>query len=209
MYPSRLALLTALTAAALGCGGGPKNPVVPVAGTIAFADGSPLPAGTRVVFNPTDGGVGTASGTTAADGSFDLSSGLGLSYRDDIVSFDVAALDYAAPEHNRYMYKLEGFDRDWIDLGSRRHIAFTDLDHGSYVLRVKAASSDGVWNDAGIAVPLRVAPAPWETWWAYLGYIASAALVAAALYLGHRNKIRREEKYSQRLERDLARSHAR
>jgi hypothetical protein len=65
-------LLTAWTAAARGCGGGPKNPVVPVAGTIAFADGSPLPAGTRVVFNPTDGGVGTASGTTAADGSFEV-----------------------------------------------------------------------------------------------------------------------------------------
>ena len=143
---------------------------------------------------------GSSEPLRADDGSFDLSSGIGLSYRDDVVSFDVAALDYAAPEHNRYMYKLEGLDRDWIDLGNRRHIAFTDLDHGDYLLRVKAASSDGVWNEAGIALPLRVAPAPWETWWAYLGYVATATLIAAALYLGHRRKIRREEEYSQRLE---------
>jgi diguanylate cyclase (GGDEF)-like protein len=68
------------------------------------------------------------------------------------------------------------------------------------VLRVKAASSDGVWNEAGIALPLRVAPAPWETWWAYLGYVVTAMLIAAALYLGHRLKIRREEEYSRRLE---------
>jgi diguanylate cyclase (GGDEF)-like protein len=136
----------------------------------------------------------------AEDGSFDLSGGVDLSYRDDVVSFEVAALDYAAPEHNRYMYKLEGFDRDWIDLGTDRRMTFTDLDHGNYVLRVKAASSDGVWNDAGIALPVSVAPAPWETWWAYLGYVATALALAAALYLGHRRKIRREEEYSQRLE---------
>jgi diguanylate cyclase (GGDEF)-like protein len=146
------------------------------------------------------GYLGSRERLRSDDGSFDLSSGLGLSYRDDVVSFEVAALDYAAPEHNRYMYKLEGLDRDWNDLGTNRHIAFTDLDHGNYVLRVKAASSDGVWNDAGIALPLSVAPAPWETWWAYLGYVATAVLIAAALYFGHRRKIQREEEYSQRLE---------
>ena len=146
------------------------------------------------------GYLGSRERLRGDDGSFDLSSGLGLSYRDDVVSFELAALDYAAPQHNRYMYKLEGLDRDWNDLGTNRHIAFTDLDKGNYVLRVKAASSDGVWNDAGIALPLRVAPAPWETWWAYLGYVATAVLIAAALYFGHRRKIQREEEYSQRLE---------
>jgi diguanylate cyclase (GGDEF)-like protein len=138
-----------------------------------------------------------------ADLPDDPEAGIDLGYRDDQVSFEVAALDYAAPEANRYMYKLEGFDEDWIDLGNRRRITYTDLDDGSYVLRVKAANSDGVWNEAGITIPVRVAPAPWDTWWAYLGYLAMAVQLAVFLYLGHARKIRREEEYSNRLEQEV------
>ena len=94
------------------------------------------------------------------------------------------------------MYKLEGVDDEWIDLGNRRRITYTDLDHGSYLLRVKAANSEGVWNEAGLALPIRVTPAPWETWWAYLGYFAAAVQLAVFLWMGHRRKLRREEEYS-------------
>jgi hypothetical protein len=58
-----------LTALAAGCGG-PKNKIVPVEGKILFGDGKPLPAGTRLIFNPGQGGTGTATGITEADGSF-------------------------------------------------------------------------------------------------------------------------------------------
>ena len=52
------------------------------------------------------------------------------------------------------MYKLEGFDKDWIDLGNRRRATYTDLNDGSYLLRVRAANSEGVWNEAGFAVQI-------------------------------------------------------
>lgn len=133
----------------------------------------------------------------------DLGEGIELSYRDNDVSFEVAALDFTASEHNRYMYKLEGVDDEWIDLGNRRRITYTDLDHGSYLLRVKAANSEGVWNEAGLALPIRVTPAPWETWWAYLGYLAAAVQLAVFLWMGHRRKLRREEEYSYRLEKEV------
>ncbi|MDH4124974.1 MAG: diguanylate cyclase [Gammaproteobacteria bacterium] len=126
-----------------------------------------------------------------------------LGWKDDTVTFEFAALDFAAPEQNHYMYKLEGFDREWIDLGNRRSVTYTDLDDGNYLLRVKAANSEGVWNESGFALPVRVAAAPWDTWWAYLGYIALAVQVALALWLGHRRKIRREEEYSWRLENEV------
>ena len=133
----------------------------------------------------------------------DLETGINLGYREDHISFEVAALDFAAPEANRYMYKLEGFDTDWIDLGNRRRITYTDLDDGSYLLRVKAANSDGVWNEAGIALPVTVAPAPWDTWWAYVGYVAMVAQLAIFLWVGHVRKVRREEEYSHRLEQEV------
>lgn len=133
----------------------------------------------------------------------DTEEGIEISWRDDNVSFEFAALDYTSPEHNRYMYKLEGFDEEWIDLGNRRRVTYTDLDDGSYLLRVKAANADGVWNEAGFSLPVRVTPAPWDTWWAYLGYVATAVQLALFLWLGHVRKLRREEEYSYRLEREV------
>ena len=126
-----------------------------------------------------------------------------ISWKDDVVAFEFAVMDFAAPEHNQYMYKLEGFDKDWIELGNRRRATYTDLDDGRYLLRVRAANSEGVWNEAGFALPISVSPAPWDTWWAYLGYIALAINMGVMLWLGHQRKIRREEEYSQRLEHEV------
>jgi diguanylate cyclase (GGDEF)-like protein len=138
-----------------------------------------------------------------ADLPTDPETGINLGYRDDNISFEVAALDFAAPEANRYMYKLEGFDTEWIDLGNRRRITYTDLDDGSYLLRVKAANSEGVWNEAGIALPVTVAPAPWDTWWAYMGYLAMVTQLVIFLWVSHVRKVRREEEYSLRLEEEV------
>lgn len=130
----------------------------------------------------------------------EASDGVEISYKDDVIAFEFAAMDFASPWQNQYMYKLEGFDKDWINLGNRRRITYTNLDAGSYLLRVRAANSEGVWNDAGLMIPVRVTPAPWETWWAYLGYVALLVQLGVFLWLGHKRKIRREEEYSRRLE---------
>ena len=127
-----------------------------------------------------------------------------LSWKDDNVTFEFAAMDFVAPEQNRYMYKLEGFDKDWIDLGNRRRATYTNLRDGNYLLRVKAANSEGVWNEAGFSVPVKVSAAPWDTWWAYLGYVALFINVVVGFWLGHRRKIRREEEYSEMLEREVS-----
>ncbi len=161
-------------------------------------DGSVIPP--LVLTNYVD-----SDGRVRADSSFDADAGIDLSYRDDTVSFEVAALDYSAPERNQYMYKLEGFDRDWNELGNNRRITFTDLDAGDYLLRVKAASSSGVWNESGLSLPIQVSPAPWNTWWAYIGYLAMLAQLVALLWLGHRRRLRREEEYSKRLELEVRR----
>jgi hypothetical protein len=66
-----IALLTS-TLALLGCSGGTTNSIVPVTGKIALANGKKLPAGTRLLFEPVEGRVGTAMGTIADDGSFQM-----------------------------------------------------------------------------------------------------------------------------------------
>ncbi len=114
-----------------------------------------------------------------------------LEHTDSMVTFDFAALDYTAPERNRYRYKLEGFDKDWVDLGNRRRATYTNLDSGEYTFRVQASNNDGVWNREGLTLKLRALAPPWATWWAFVGY-SIAVLLGAAYYL--RGQLRKRQR---------------
>ncbi len=122
-----------------------------------------------------------------------------LGHRDSIVSFEFAALDFTAPEKNRYRYLLEGFSDEWIDLGHHRRVSFTNLDPGSYTLRVEGSNNDGVWSARGASTRIVVAPPPWKTWWAYALYaLALSAIIRAYAGLQHR-KVEQERAISARL----------
>ncbi|MCB0314880.1 MAG: hypothetical protein KDH84_16765, partial [Calditrichaeota bacterium] len=100
--------------------------------------------------------------------------------RDNVISFEFAALDFTAPAKNRYAYKLEGFNQDWIQLGTRRIVTFTNLDPGEYVLRVKGSNSSGVWNEQGAILKITITPPLWRTWWAYtLYFLAFLGIILA------------------------------
>ena len=88
-----------------------------------------------------------------------------LSYQDNFISFEFAALDYGTPNKNQYAYKLEGFDRDWVYAGTRRYTSYTNLKSGDYIFRVKGANKDGIWNESGTSVRIHVTPPVWEQWW--------------------------------------------
>ena len=62
-------------------------------------------------------------------------------------------------------------------------VVLTNLDAGDYVFNARAANSDGVWSETGLSLALRVAPAPWETPWAYAMYAAVALLLLLAAVL--------------------------
>jgi diguanylate cyclase (GGDEF)-like protein len=125
---------------------------------------------------------------------------ISLNHRDSVVAFEFAALDYTAPEKNRYRYKLEGFDSDWIDAGQLRRATYTNLSPRNYTFRVKASNNDGVWNEEGLAVRVGMVPPPWRTWWAYGIY---CLMVLGAFYAyGHRQaqKLEHEAEYARKLQ---------
>ena len=128
---------------------------------------------------------------------------LSLSYRDDVISFEFSALDFTAPRENRYAYMLEGFDPDWIEAGSLHHVTYTNLDGGNYVFRVRAANSDGVWQEDGASVAFHAAPPPWKSWWAYLGYAALALLALSLVWRMQQKRLQREAEYRRRLEQNV------
>ena len=125
---------------------------------------------------------------------------LDLGYTDDVVTFEFAALDFAAPTENRFSYKLEGFDRDWVDAGHQHRTTYTNLAGGHYVFRVRAANSDGVWAESGIALDINVDPPPWLTPWAYLAYLSLAGGLFFAIWQAQERKLRQRAEYSRQLE---------
>ncbi len=129
---------------------------------------------------------------------------LDLDHRDDVLSFEFAALDFAAPAENMYAYRLDGFDEDWIYSGKTRRATYTNLDAGDYVFRVKAANSDGRWNDLGLSIPVSVAPAPWETIWARGLYGLLAVLLLLGGFEWHRRRLALKNEYAARLEEEVS-----
>lgn len=124
-----------------------------------------------------------------------------LSYKQDFISFEFAALDFQAPQKNRYAYKLEGFDPDWIDAGNRRYASYTNLPGGQYVFRVKASNSDGIWNETGVALPIVITPPVWQTPW-FLGLLILA--VTALMVGGFRWRLNAIREQNFRLEMEIS-----
>jgi PAS domain S-box-containing protein len=113
---------------------------------------------------------------------------LALSYQDRLISFEFAALHYAAPEKNGYAYIMEGLEKEWNYVKDRRFVSYTNLRPGQYTFRVKASNNDGVWNENGVALRIRIVPPGWQTrWFQGLAAILVLLLVGAVYRLRTRN----------------------
>ncbi len=107
-----------------------------------------------------------------------------LAYDDRFITFEFAALHFSDPARNTYSYKLEGFDAQWHAASHEAKATYTNLPPGRYTFRVRAASADGVWNEAGASVAVLVTPPWWGTWWFRLfAVLAVVAAVVAAVRL--------------------------
>jgi signal transduction histidine kinase/CheY-like chemotaxis protein/ligand-binding sensor domain-containing protein len=110
-----------------------------------------------------------------------------LSHEDYVVSFEYAALHFVDPQKNRYAYRMEGLESEWNEVGDRRYAAYTTLPPGDYVFHVKASNNDGVWNETGVSLKIKVIPPFWKTWWFFL---LAGLLAAAAVLTIHRFRVR-------------------
>ncbi len=108
------------------------------------------------------------------------------------VEFEYGAIDYQAPERIRYRYRLEGFQPDWVDAGTRRSAYFTNLPPGSYRFQVKACNADEVWNEEGVSFRLVLRPALYEEWW-FRVVLAGAGLGLIGLAWAYRDRNRQRE----------------
>ncbi len=117
-----------------------------------------------------------------------------------------AGLSFVAPQNVRYRYKLEGFDKEWVEAGSRREAFYTNVPPGKYRFMVLSSNNDGIWSTEPTSFSMRVQPTLFQTWWFYglvtLGLCGLAfllyrwrVLTVEAQYkavLGERGRIARE-----------------
>ena len=101
--------------------------------------------------------------------SLDQTQQIDLKYSEKMFSIEFSSLDYAVPSKSLYAYQLEGFNSNWIYTKENK-VSFTNLDPGKYTLLVKAANSDGYWNNTPSVMTIVVHPPFWKTWKAYILY---------------------------------------
>src|SRR5215469_5396919 len=98
---------------------------------------------------------------------------VGLPARVRDLQIDYTALSLVAPERVLFRYKLEGWDRDWQEVGTRRQAFYSNLPPRKYRFRVLACNNSGLWNEAGAGMDFAIAPAFWQTWWSRLACMAA------------------------------------
>ena len=100
-----------------------------------------------------------------------------LNYNQSTFSIDFASLSYTAPEMSEYSYQMEGLDKEWIYLKTNRKVYFTELSPGTYLFKVKATNSSGIWNKQETRLVIQILPPWWASSWAYLGYALAGLLI--------------------------------
>ncbi len=124
-----------------------------------------------------------------------------LDYKQSVITFEYAALNYTSPEKNTYVYMLEGFDEAWTYAGNQHKVTYTNLDPGLYTFKVKAANNDGVWNEKGASVTLIIKPPFWETWWFR---VLSLILAVSSIYAIYKSRVHNIQRQRRILERQVA-----
>jgi Y_Y_Y domain len=105
-----------------------------------------------------------------------------LPYESDVLTLNFVALNYTSTPGNQYAYKMEGFDKDWVQARNTRSATYTSLEPGSYTFRVRASNSDGVWNQAGVTLVIHVMPPWWKATWFRVVFLFALLLAGFTFY---------------------------
>jgi len=125
-----------------------------------------------------------------------------LTHKENIFSISFAALHFSAPKRIKYLYMLEGFEKNWNEVNYNQNFAsYTNLDQGNYTLRVKSTNCDGVWVENERTLKIKILPPWWLTWWFK---ISAALIVVLAIISYFKYKTYEMRKRNEELERKVA-----
>ncbi|HEX7111946.1 MAG TPA: ATP-binding protein [Mizugakiibacter sp.] len=112
-----------------------------------------------------------------------------LRWSDRELRIETRALSYVDPQRNRYQFRVDGFDADWVDAGDRGVRELAGLGAGDYRVEVRARAGDGAWGALVVPLIVHVAAPPWNTPWAWALYLLAAALLALLAAVAWRRRV--------------------
>ena len=126
-----------------------------------------------------------------------------LPYSSSVFSFEFASLNYTSGGKKQYAYMLEGFDKGWNSIGTKRSTTYTNLNPGKYIFKVRSLKNDGSWSSRITALDLDIRPPFWMTWWfrlLFATFILTGAVMTYRLRVGiiKRQKKELERQVSER-----------
>ncbi len=117
-----------------------------------------------------------------------------------VLRLNFAALDYTAPRQNRFRYRIEGFDHEWIDGGTSPEATYTNLDPGNYRLRVQATNHDGIWSSHEIDLPMTVIAPWWNSPAARALYLLTGVAALLLFVLAQQRRRASEQRFVQQIQ---------
>lgn len=122
-----------------------------------------------------------------------------LDHTQNMFQISFAALNFRDSIKNNYAYTLQGFDRDWLNVGDQRTAVYTNLNPGTYVFHVKGSNNDDIWNEQGASITIIQLPPPWKTWWAYTLYVLAFFVAIGVFVRSQQRKVNYERLINQRM----------
>jgi signal transduction histidine kinase/ligand-binding sensor domain-containing protein/CheY-like chemotaxis protein len=110
-------------------------------------------------------------------------------------------LSLTAPDKVRFRYRLMPFEEDWVEAGPRRVAVYTNLPRRRYTFQVIASNNDGVWNNTGASVDVRLLPYFYQT---PVFVLLCVAALAGLVWMIHSLRLRALRRLNQGLEQRVA-----
>lgn len=121
----------------------------------------------------------------------------------NMITFEFASLDYAAPKKNRYRYRLEGLNDHWIESGTERTAVYTNLDAGTYTFSAEGTNSDGVWSHNSATIVVTILPPYYKTWWFQSGAAVMVILAVTFSVRSRFSRLKKEKEMQQKFSRQV------
>lgn len=128
---------------------------------------------------------------------------IALSHKQNFFSFEFASMDFSDPGKNRFMYKMDGIDEEWILSGERNFASYTKIDPGDYMFRVRATNGDGHWSPNELNIKVVITPPFWQSWWFRSLLIAAGLLFFYTIHLYRIRRVREIERLRTQIASDL------
>jgi signal transduction histidine kinase/ligand-binding sensor domain-containing protein len=126
-------------------------------------------------------------------------SSLTLTYKQSVLTFFFAALDFTNPSKNQYAYMMENFDKAWTYCGNRKDATYTNLNPGKYLFHIRGSNNDGVWNETGTSLEIVITPPWWQTKTARIGFVISVICLFLGIYFYRINQLNRQKNVLEKL----------